>query len=129
MSQVRASALVVDDDPVSRQIVIRTLAKSGFACDTASDGVQARQCLAAADYQLVVTDLQMPNGNGHSLCVELLEKTPRPAIVVLTGITEPRLANDLLARGVERVLFKPIDCVQLAEVVQETIAKMPAASS
>lgn len=129
MSQVRASALVVDDDPVSRQIVIRTLAQNGFACDTASDGAQARQCLAAADYQLVVTDLQMPNGNGHSLCVELLEKKPRPAIVVLTGVTEPRLAKDLLARGVERVLFKPIDCAQLAEVVQGTISSMPAASS
>lgn len=118
MSQVQAWALVVDDDPVTRQIVIRTLAKAGFICDTAIDGAQARLYLASNRYDLVVTDLQMPNVNGHSLCVELLEKTPRPKIVVLTGVLEPRLAQDLLNRGVDKVLFKPIDCEALAEVAQ-----------
>jgi DNA-binding response OmpR family regulator len=104
------SALVVDDDPVSRQIAIRTLSMASFRCDTAIDGSQARQMLAANPYDLVVTDLQMPNGNGHALCVELLALSPRPAIIVLTGITEPTLAKDLAARGVDAVLFKPIDC-------------------
>lgn len=118
MSHVQASALVVDDDPVARQIVIRTLAKAGFVCDTAIDGAQARQCLTSNRYDLLVTDLQMPHVNGHALCVELLEKSPRPAIVVLTGVLEPRLAQDLLKRGVDKVLFKPIDCEALAEIAQ-----------
>jgi CheY-like chemotaxis protein len=124
MSEVQASALVVDDDPVSRQIVIRTLTRTGYACDAAGDGAEARERLASAAYDLLVTDLHMPNVNGHTLCVELLEKTPRPTIVVLTGITEPRLAKDLLARGVERVLFKPINCVNLAEIARDTIAML-----
>jgi DNA-binding response OmpR family regulator len=110
MSQARMTALVVDDDPVSRQIAIRTLAKAGFYCETAIDGSQAKQMFAASPYDLVVTDLQMPNGNGHALCVELLALSPRPAIIVLTGVTEPTLAKDLANRGVDAVLFKPIDC-------------------
>ena len=114
MSQARMSALVVDDDPVSRQIAIRTLAKAGFHCETAIDGNQAKQFLAASHFDLVVTDLQMPNGNGHALCVELLAQSPHPAIIVLTGLTDSRLAKDLLARGVDEVFFKPIDCQSLA---------------
>ncbi|HEV7226150.1 MAG TPA: response regulator [Pirellulales bacterium] len=122
MSQARMSALVVDDDPVSRQIALRTLAKAGFHCDTAIDGSEARQFLAASRYDLVVTDLQMPNGNGHALCVALLAQSPRPAIIVLTGVTDSRLAKDLLGRGVDEVFFKPIDCQSLAAKAESLCA-------
>ena len=127
MAQMKTSALVVEDDPVSRQIVSRMLAKAGIVCDTASDGVQAKQYLATTRYDLVVTDLQMPNGNGHALCVQLLKKTPRPAIVVITGVLDPRLATDLLNRGVDKVLFKPIDCEALIEFAQGACGLAPAA--
>ena len=127
MSQVKATALVVDDDLVSRQIASRTLVKAGFACDTAIDGAQARQYLASSRYDLVVTDLQMPNGNGHGLCVELLRKSPRPAIIVVTAVLDPRLETDLLNRGVDQVLFKPVDCEKLVEAALNACGIMPAA--
>ena len=49
-----------------------------------------------------------PSG-GHSLAVDLLKRTQRPVVVVLTGLVEPRLAKDLLARGADGVFFKPVD--------------------
>lgn len=101
-------ALVVDDDLAVRCLTIYALAIEGFACDAAADGLQAKEMLASASYDLVVTDLRMPGCNGHALAVDLLEGKRRPVIVVLTGCYEPRLAKDLVVRGVDCVEFKPV---------------------
>jgi HD-like signal output (HDOD) protein len=60
-------------------------------------------------YDVVVTDLIMPIMHGHALCGEILSMAERPRLVVLTGVTEPRLAVDLKARGVDQIHFKPCD--------------------
>ena len=107
MGNNRYRALVVDDDPAIRNLTIRALAREGFACDAASDGLQAKEILAANRYDAVVTDLRMPKLNGHALAVEVLAMDDRPVVVILTGIVEPRLARDLIARGVDCVELKP----------------------
>lgn len=101
-------ALVVDDDPAVRHLTIHALAKEGFACDAAVGGLHAKEILTSARYDVVVTDLRMPGFNGHAIVVDLLKVQERPAIVILTGVFEPRLAKDLILRGVECVEFKPV---------------------
>jgi HD-like signal output (HDOD) protein len=57
----------------------------------------------------------MPERNGHALAVDALAAGPdRPVVVVLTGLLEPRLAADLVARGVDDITFKPVDFRVLA---------------
>ena len=114
-------ALVVDDEPALRMLTIRELSRNGFACDAARDGLQARELAAARHYDVVVTDLCMPEMNGHALAVELLGRPNRPAVVILTGVTEPRLAKDLIARGVDDIIFKPVDQGVLAAKVRAMI--------
>jgi DNA-binding response OmpR family regulator len=77
-------------------------------------------------YDVIVTDLRMPEMNGHTLVVELLKREHRPAVVVLTGVTEPRLAKDLIARGVDDIVFKPVDQGVLAAKVQALVARRTA---
>ena len=101
-------ALVVDDDPAVRHLTSLALAKEGFACDVAVDGLHAREILTSANYDVVVTDLRMPGLNGHALAVDLLKVNERPLIVILTGVFEPRLARDLIVRGADCVEFKPV---------------------
>src|SRR5689334_19908124 len=101
--------LVVDDDAVSQQITLHALAQAGVTCDAASSGSIARQLCELNRYDIVVTDLQMPNGNGHALCVDLLQQRRRPIILVVSGITDPRISRDLLVRGVHDVIYKPLD--------------------
>ena len=129
MATYNARALVVDDDAVAREIILHALGQQGLAiaCDVAADGRQARALLASRCYDVVVTDLQLPNGNGHALCVDLLQRPDPPLIVVVTGITHPGLARDLMARGVDDVLFKPIDGKLLAIKVEVLIARRLAA--
>ena len=108
MSKDSYRALVVDDDPSVRHLTIHALAREGFACDAAADGLHAKEILTSARYDVVVTDLRMPGLNGHALVVDLLKVNERPLIVILTGVFAPKLARDLILRGVDCVDFKPV---------------------
>jgi len=123
MNENQYRALVVDDEPAVRQLTMRALSRRGFRCEPASDGAQAAEMAGSTAYDVVVTDLQMPNQHGHSLAVELLAQERRPAVVVVTGLAEPRLAKDLLARGVDDILFKPVDYDFLAAKIEAIIQR------
>jgi len=106
--------LVVDDDPVSRKMLVFALKQEDFACDTAGDGMQASDMLEKGRYDLVISDLRMPNKHGHSLAVELLESPERPAIIIHTAVDDPRMTKDLLTRGVDDVVYKPTNYATFA---------------
>ena len=113
-------ALIVEDEVMLRNLTIRALSREGFQCDSAADGEEAILLTKATNYEVVVTDLKMPNMNGHELSVTLLNNTQhRPLILVLTGVAEPRLAKDLLARGVEEIIYKPVDYPTLAKKIRD----------
>ena len=94
MTQSTYRALVVDDEPMVRQLTMRALAREGFACEPAADGQEALQLVQQARYALVVTDLRMSGMNGHALATRLLALPHRPVVAVLTGVTEPKLADE-----------------------------------
>jgi DNA-binding response OmpR family regulator len=110
-------ALVVDDEPLVRQATMRSLSRAGFVCDAARDGAEADELVGQQRYDLVLTDLRMPGVNGHQLVVSLLAMANRPAVVVLTGVAEPKIAADLKTRGVDEILFKPLEYDELARRV------------
>ncbi|WP_417737689.1 response regulator [Rosistilla oblonga] len=107
-------ALVVDDDAVARKTVAFALQREDFECDLATDGEDASRQLARKNYDLVVTDLRMPNKNGHALTVELLARKPRSIIVVHSCIDVPDLARDLMLRGVDDIVYKPTNYAAFA---------------
>jgi CheY-like chemotaxis protein len=102
-------ALVVDDDQAVREATARAMSAESFWCDTAGDGQEALKKYRESRHDLVVTDLRMPRMHGYALTVELLKDAQRPRIVVLTGLAEPGLVKDLITRGVDDVVSKPVD--------------------
>ncbi len=109
MLTVSPRALIVDDDRLVRMLVARCLSVERIACDQAEDGDAAAKKLDEFPYDIVVTDLLMPNRHGHSLCQAILSRRTRPLLIVITGLAEPRLAQDLRVRGVDAIVQKPID--------------------
>lgn len=109
MSKKTLRALIVDDEAQIRQLASRALSREGFCCDLAADGNEAQRKLGCDRYDLVVMDLRMPNRHGHSLASELLLQPDRPLVVVLTALADPRMTKDLLTRGVDDVVFKPVN--------------------
>ena len=114
-------ALLVDDEPVLRQAMARAFNRAGFRCELAGDGRHALQLLSERRFHIVVTDLRMPEMNGHRLAVELLQQPSRPVVIVVTGVTEQKLEADLRARGIDDILFKPVDYGQLSERARELV--------
>lgn len=123
MSGYRYSALVVDDEDAVRKLTVRALERHGFHCSEAADGADAARLLAVRHYHVLISDLRMPNGNGYSLATDVLERAERPLIVILTGVMEPRLAQDLVRRGVDDIMFKPVDYEMFAGKVAGLMAR------
>ena len=127
-SEFRFRALVVDDEAVLRQLLIRALSNVGIRCDMADDGQTALDWAAGNNYDLIVSDLRMPGMNGHTLCVSLLDMYEDaraagdgPMITVLTGVCDPRIIKDLELRGVDKVHLKPVDCQHWAEELRRSL--------
>ena len=123
MSNGKLIALIVDDEFAIRRLVATELKNNGFDCDTAANGQEASRLASEKRYDVVVTDLRMPEKHGHAFILELLDRPDRPLIVVYTGVIEPRLATDLLARGVDDIIFKPVNLGFLAAKIVSLIAR------
>jgi DNA-binding NarL/FixJ family response regulator len=123
-------ALIVDDEPTVRQAAMRALNQCGFVCDVAAEAHAAIELARQMSFDVVVTDLRMPEINGHTLAVELLQLSPPPAVVILTGVLEPRLSDDLWARGVADIQYKPINfsllAIKIRRLVEQRLKKLPA---
>ena len=125
MSSSQYRALVVDDDDAVRRLAVRAFSDAGFECNDVVDGTQAGALLDLVHYDLLLTDLRMAGGNGHVLALKALAKPRRPLVAVLTGVMEPRLAADLIARGVDDIIFKPVDFPLLATKLKGLLDRRP----
>jgi two-component system, NtrC family, response regulator AtoC len=77
--------LVVDDDPEVRQLIEAALRDVGFEISLAGSGEEALALIAVDDYDVVVTDLQMPGMNGLEVCERIAQIRPDVPVVILTG--------------------------------------------
>jgi HD-like signal output (HDOD) protein/CheY-like chemotaxis protein len=116
-------ALIVDDEPAVHTIVGLTLCRQRISCDFAEDGAAARRKLDSGRYDIVITDMSMPNVNGHSLCQSVLARPDRPLLVAMTGIADPRLQRDLKSRGVDAFFQKPLELATFGSRVREMLDK------
>ncbi|MFN7537177.1 MAG: response regulator, partial [Burkholderiales bacterium] len=80
-----ARVLIVDDEPDLRELLELSLIKIGLDVDTAADLMQARLFLSQRAYQLCLTDMMLPDGNGLDLVRELSEASPAVPVAVLTA--------------------------------------------
>ena len=79
--------------------------------------------IARKRYDAVVTDIRMPVLNGHALIVSLLEEAERPFIVAVTAVDEPKIVKDLVTRGVDDIVQKPVDHSWFVAKLTATLAR------
>src|SRR4051812_37074326 len=80
-----ATILVADDDPGTRGIVEKILIRDGHTVSVASDGRQTLRLLDATVFDLLITDLVMPDVEGLEVLRTLRKRPTRPRIVVMSG--------------------------------------------
>lgn len=116
----KKTILVVDNDPdLSRALTLR-LGSEGYTCVTASTGGQALARFEGGDIDLVISDLNMPGGDGIALAQSLRRVSPVP-LIFITGFRDEFKRR---LRSVENVtvLRKPFDAAELIDLVEITLA-------
>jgi EAL domain-containing protein (putative c-di-GMP-specific phosphodiesterase class I) len=109
--------LLVDDEPPIARGVGRLLKAAGYALTTAHDGVEALKAIEAAAFDVIVSDIRMPNMDGLTLLRSIRAKDLDIPVVFLTGSPTVETAAEALERGAFRYLMKPVDIAELVRVI------------
>lgn len=113
--------LVVDDEPLIRKINLEILVDAGYQVDTAEDGATAWDALQQNDYDLLVTDNQMPEVSGLELMGKMRDASMKLPVIMATA-TLPE--KELLFRcrcNFLVLLLKPYSLVELVETVKAVL--------
>lgn len=109
------TALVVDDDTVSRLVLSHMLRRAGWDITEADDVAPAVALAQAGEFTAIFSDFSMPGGTGVDLLNALPPSPDRPCFVLVTGIVEHSSVGVDLASVIDGHLIKPISSRALAE--------------
>ena len=114
--------LVVDDDPVSRQVVVSQLEADGHEVTQAEDGVIALEMVRSSRPDVVLLDVEMPNLDGYGVLARLTSGAPGDIpVIVLTGRDSGSDATRAIELGALDYLRKPVEAVELRARVRAAL--------
>ena len=113
--------LVVDDEPDIRELLEITLGRMGIETFAAADLTAARALLEQQAFDLCLTDLHLPDGNGVELVELIAERHPRLPVAVITAFGSMDVAIGALKAGAFDFVQKPVDLEQLRTLVDSAL--------
>ena len=121
--------LVVDDEPDLRTLYELTLVREGYDVESAGSVDDAWALLEGGQFNLVITDMRMPDGTGLDLLRRLEEAGRRERAIVITAYGSAENAVEALKAGAYDYLTKPVDLRQFRAVVASALGRAPALAS
>ena len=121
MSTTRPTALVVDDEPDIRELLEITLERMGTASSTAENLAEARALLAERRFDLCLTDMRLPDGNGIDLVDHIQKHYPETPVAVITAHGNMEAAVTALKTGAFDFVSKPVDLQVLRNLVSTAL--------
>jgi response regulator RpfG family c-di-GMP phosphodiesterase len=118
-----ADILVVDDEALVREVLIRKLSSLGYRCDQAEHGVAALEHLAVRRYDLMLSDIMMPEMGGIALMREALRLHPDLAIILVTSVLDLDIAVGALKNGAYDFIAKPFSLEEVTIAVARGLEK------
>ncbi|HQJ02643.1 MAG TPA: sigma-54 dependent transcriptional regulator [Anaerolineaceae bacterium] len=109
------TVLIVDDEENARQFIGEFLIKKGYEVVGASTLAEARHFLSRGDGDVVLLDVQLPDGYGPNLLYETAHLPLRPPIILITAYGDIQMAVDAMKNGAHDFLSKPIQFNQLEQ--------------
>lgn len=126
-TQRSLAILIVDDEPAIREVFTRFLGRRGHdvtACGSAEEALRLTQARGSS-FDVVVTDLLLPDRTGLDLARALAESGSTARIIVLTGEPNAETADVAKQLRVHRYLAKPIRAGALIDVIEEAGRLVP----
>ena len=115
--------LVVDDEQNIRHVFSRMISFIGFEVDVAESGDKALNHLLKSQFDLVLTDLNMPGMDGLTLAHHIKEISPQTPVILVTGEKKEKILKKMEDSSVDSVLFKPVQLHDIRETVQRILAR------
>jgi two-component system response regulator PilR (NtrC family) len=120
----RKAVLIVDDEADIRELLVLTLSRMGVDADTASTFKEAQEALKARQYDLALTDMRLPDGDGLQVLRHIAENYGNTPVAVITAFGSTENAVAALKAGAFDYLAKPIKLEQLRPLVMSAL-KLP----
>ena len=113
--------LVAEDEALSRKNICHVLAEEGYHVHQAGDGKEAIEAIDQIDFDLVLTDIQMPGIDGMDFLVEMKKNQPDAKVIMITGYSTVEHAVKALKLGAYNYIEKPFTPDTLIAAVREAL--------
>lgn len=120
--------LVVDDEPIVCNSCRKTFEEEGYEVETALSGREGLKKARQGDFDVVVSDLKIPDINGIEVLERLKQEQPHIPVVIITGYASPETDTEAMKIGAFDYIAKPFSPDQLTDVVRKAIEKRRALS-
>jgi len=117
-----ARVLVIDDEPLMQKLIARLLRTRGYEVILSGGDGETNDVIARGGFDIVVTDLHMPQLNGMSVLRLVRDKDPDLPVILVTAAPTTETAISAVKLRATAYLTKPIDAERLAEEVQQALA-------
>ena len=109
-------ALVVEDDPAIRKLVVKLLQRSGIEIDVAEDGRSAIEKIAGGSYSVVLLDLMLPEATGFEVIDFIKDSGLKLPVAVVSAVSQQSLTQ-LDLDVVKLVIAKPFDVEEFTKAI------------
>lgn len=113
--------LLVDDDPLVLELLGMSISSFGFESAIANNGREAIAILQKEDFEIVITDMMMPEINGMQLLEHIKKNHPRTDVIVVTGYTGTFSYMDVIRAGASDFISKPFNTDELEAKINRII--------
>jgi len=113
--------LVVEDEKAARDTMIDLLSEAGYEVQSAKNGEEAIEIVQESSFNLVITDLKMPKGDGLQVLEQVKKADPRTIVIICTGYGTVNTAVKAMKLGAYEYITKPIKIEEIKLVVQRAL--------
>jgi len=121
MKDKNVRILVVDDSQECRELCQRVLLSEGYVVHSVDSGKKALEESKAIKFDLIITDIKMPDLDGISLLRRVKEIDPKICVIVITGYPDEESKAKAMELGASGYLAKPLDVSELVRAVKDCL--------
>jgi len=110
--------VVVDDEPIVRKRLKPALEKDGYRVEVFDDGSGVLKRLQEKNFDIVVTDVRMEDVDGIQVLQEVLKRSERTKVIIITGYATVEVAREALAKGAFDFIAKPFKPNDLRAIIE-----------
>lgn len=117
---MRATVMIVDDEATARNFIGEALSDAGYEAIEAGDLAEANKFLDSGAADIILLDLNLPDGSGLTLLDRITMENPSPPVILITAFGEVATAVEAMKKGAQDYLQKPLDLDRLIQAVERS---------